>query len=363
VTVVTDQQFVSIHTADGVTMYQFAPEQYTDLSWTRRQRDASQCDITIPPTVDLDRLPTIYPWVHWLSVWDGVTDRLLWTGPAMKPTKNRAGLRINAKDHAAYHQKTRVAITKRWDAADPSKPAGELWQSMIAAQGLNSRPIVRVDPEGDRFDYQVIADEQMTDQALGDLVQLGLRWSVVAGVPIIGPVGLDAVASLSEDDFLGDGVDLVTDGSAIVNDVLVRGQGNEARARTNYFGQNLQSIANLDHLSDVSNVAKAAKQFVRNTGTVRTRLDVPGGTELHPDAPVDIDDLMTSARFVIEAQGIKELMELTDVSVSRAQGRASVSVTMKALPDRDTEGHLIELADVESKKQPVMTLGGQAGRG
>ncbi|QPX62142.1 minor tail protein [Mycobacterium phage Indlovu] len=362
-TVVTDEQFVSIHTADGVTMYQFSPEQYTDLTWTRRQRDASQCDITIPPTVDLDRLPTIIPWSHWVSVWDGVTDRLLWTGPVMKPVKNRRGLSVNAKDHAAYHQKTRVSITKRWDAADPSKPAGELWQSLIAAQGLKARPIVRVDPEGERFDYQVIADEQMMDQALGDLVQLGLRWSIVAGVPIIGPVGLDSVTSLSEDDFLGDGVNLVIDGAAIFNDVLVRGQGNEARARTSYYGQNLQTIVNLDHLSDVSNVAKAARQYVRQTGAARTRLDVPSGTELHPDAPVTIDDLMCSARFVIEAQGLRELMELTDVSVTRRSGGAGVSVTMKALPDRDTEGHLIELADVESKAQPVMTLGGQAGRG
>ncbi|QGH75278.1 minor tail protein [Mycobacterium phage Quesadilla] len=358
--IVTDEQIISLHTASGVVLYQFLPEHYQEATWGRRQRDASNASLTLPPQPGLDRLPDIVPWLHWVSIWDGPRDALLWSGPIQKATANRSGLALEVKDHAAYLNRTRNPMTKRWDGADPAWIAGELWRSMIEAQGLNQAPIVRTDPEGERYDFQVITDAQLLDQTMKDLVNLGLRWAVVSGAPIIGPVGLDPVASLGEDDFLGDGIDLVRDGSAVYNDVLVRGPDNLARARVDYFGQNLQTIENLDDMFGVGNVRRAAQQYVRNTGSVRTRLELPSGTELHPDAPVHIDELMPSARFVIESNGIREMVELTSVEVERRQGSASVKVTMDSLPDRDAEGALIELDVATSQNQPTVTLGGQA---
>jgi len=356
--IITDNQIVSLHTASGITLYQFLAEDYTSCSWGRTSRDASQCDLSVPPLTDIDRLPDIVPWAHWLSVWDGDRDVLLWTGPIQSSRANRRGLSINAKDHAAYLSRTRNPTTKRWDAADPAWVAGELWAAMIEQKGLAVKPIVRADPEGDRFDFQVITDAQMLDQTLTDLVNMGLRWTVVSGAPIIGPLSLDPVAALGEQDFLGDGIDLVRDGSQTFNDVIVRGPDNIGRASTDYYGQNLQTIANVDNMFGLSNVEKAAQQYVRNTGTVRTRLELGGSTVLHPDAPINIDELMPSARFVIEAAGIRQLMILTSVQVERRAGGATVQVTMDSLPDRDIEGHLIELA--QNKNAPVVTLGGQA---
>lgn len=356
--VVTDDIIVSLHTAKGVQLYQFLPEDYSECTWGRKSRDASQCDLSVPPLMDADRLPDIVPWNHWISVYDGDRNVLLWTGPIQSARANRHGLTLNAKDHSAYLSRTRNPITKRWDAADPSRVAGELWEDLIAAQGLDATPIIRPDPEGDRYDFQVLTDAQMLDQTITDLVNLGLRWTVVSGVPIIGPLSLDPVVALSEDDFIGDGIDFVRDGSAIFNDVLVRGPDNLARAKVDYFGQNLQTISNLDNMFGVSNVNKAAQQYVRQTGAVRTKLELPSGTVLSPTAPVTIDDLMPSARFVIEANGIRQLMLLSSVEVERRQGVKNVKVTMESLPDRDLEGHLIELAT--DKNAPVVTLGGQA---
>ncbi|AYD82025.1 minor tail protein [Mycobacterium phage Saguaro] len=358
--VVTDDQIVSLHTFNGVQLHQFLGGDYADCTWGRRQRDASSCSLSLPPLPGLERLPEIVPWLHWVSVWDGERDVLLWTGPVQKITASRRGLSLEAKDHAAYAARTRNPITKRWDGADPAWIAGELWRHMVEVQGLNQRPIVRPDPEGERFDFQVLADDQLLDQTLKDLVGLGLRWAVVSGVPVIGPVSLEPVATLGEDDFLGDGISLVRDGSATYNDVLVRGPDNLARARTDYHGQNLQALVNLDDMFGVSNVRRAAQQYVRHTGAVRTRLELGSATVLHPDAPVHIDELMPSARFVIEAAGVRQLVELTDVEVERRSGQAAVKVTMESLPDRDAEGNLIELAQEQSRNQPTVTLGGQA---
>jgi hypothetical protein len=352
--VVTDDLIVSLHTHRGAQLYQFRPDQYTDCTWTRRQRDASSCDLTVPPDIDVDRLPDIVAWHHWLSVWDGERDTLLWTGPILEAKSNRRGLAIAAKDHGAYLGKTRNPITKRWDAADPSTVAGQLWAGMIAAQGLKTRAIVRPDPEGERFDFEVLQDDQTLDKTIGDLVNLGLRWTVVSGTPIIGPLALDAVETLDEDDFQGDGVTFVRDGRAIVNNVLVRGPDNLGRAGNDYYGQNLQGIANLDDMFGVSNVQRAADRYVQDSGAVKTRLELGAGTVLAPDAPVSIDQLMPGTRLVIEASGIRQLMELTSVEVNRAAGGATVKVTMEQVTPK------IELIDVQGQGAPAMTLGGQA---
>jgi hypothetical protein len=222
---------------------------------------------------------------------------------------------------------------------------------MVDRQGVNSRVIERPDPEGDRFDFQVIADDQMMDQTIGQLVDYGMRWTVVSGAAIIGPLPLEPVATLSEDDFLGDGITITRDGTAVYNDVLVRGADVHQRQRVEFYGQNLQSISNVDDMFGLSNVTRAAQQLVRYTGSVRTKLELPATTQLHPEAPVSIDELMPSARFVIEASGIRQLMELTGVEVSRRSGETTVSVSMESVEDD------IELLK-KKPSQPAQTLGG-----
>lgn len=349
--VVTDNQIISLHTGSGVTLYSFLAEHYTDSTWTRDQRDASSCTLTLPPQDGLDSLPDIVPWLHHVTVFDGDRDVVLWTGPIQKASANRAGLSLKVKDHGAYLQRTRDPMTKRWDATDPATIGAELWRRMLEHHGVNSRVIERPDPEGDRFDFQSLADDQMLDQTIRSLVDLGLRWTVVSGTAIIGPVGLEPIATLSADDFLGDGITLSRDGSAVYNDVMVRGADVRQRERVDFYGQNLQTIHDVDDMFGVSNVTRAAQQYVRHTGTVRTVLELPANTTLHPDAPVSIDELMPSTRFVIEDQGIRQLMELTGIEVNRRSGSASVSVSMESVEE--------DIEFLKRKAQPTTTLGGE----
>lgn len=357
--VITADQVVSLHTAKGVQLYQFLPDQYSQLNWARESRDISLCDLVIPPSAEFDRFPDIFEWVHWITVFDD-QDLTLWTGPIQSIRGNRRrGLQIRAKDHATYLSRTRVPMTKKWDAADPAWPAGELWERMLDQKGIAARPIVRADPEGDRYDFETKIDEQELDQTIGDLVQQGLYWTVVAGVPILGPLSRTPVMTLNEDDFIGDGIDIVRDGTAVINDVLVRGKDNFARAQVAYHGQSLQAIKNLDDMSGVSNVTRAAARYVQYNGVARTRLELPSSTVLAPDAPVTINELMPSMRFVIEAQGILQLVELTTVEVERRSGAVDVKVTMESALT------LAEKEDLELdmiKDAPKTSLGAAAAR-
>lgn len=336
---VTDDQIITVHTAAGVPVCQFLAEDYSTLTWTRTLRDASRAEIILPPESGVLDGPLIVPWLHWCSVWDGERDVLLWTGPVQSVRRNRGGVTVGCRDVAALLARQRVPVTRRWDGADPAWVARDLWEPMLDQQGVGVRPIVRPDPDGDRFDFATTADEQMMDETMRELTDLGLRWSVVSGIPVLGPLPREAVAVLGDDDFVGDGVTVVLDGTATYNDVLVRGPDNLGRARTEYYGLNLQNIVNLDSMFGVSNVRRAAQQYVRHAGSVRTLLELPPSTALHPSAPVHIDQLMPSARFSVVAGGTAQTMELTTVEVTRRAGISAVSVHM------DTVGEDIELLD------------------
>lgn len=333
--IVDPEQIISIHTAHGVMIYQFPPQDQVDVTWSRQLRDVSRCDMDLAPAFDdFDTLPKIIPMLHWASVWDSHGRDLYWTGPVLKATATRNGLSLNARDHSLFLTKTRNPINKRWDAQDPCVPAGELWTSMLSQQNVNATPIVRPDPYGDRFDFQVKADEQMLDQTIGDLVnQQGLRYNVTAGVPIIGPVSKKPIASLGLNHFLGDDIALVRDGTAAFNDVLVRGPDNLARARVAMGGLNLQTIVNVDNMFGVSNVELAAYRYALYTSQIRESLVMNGLAQLHPDAPVSIDQLVPSARFIIDAFGVRQLMELEQLEVKLANGGVTVSVDFESVTD------------------------------
>lgn len=348
--VITDNQIVALHTKTGATLYEFRPSDQESFNWTREGRDVSKFELSVPPFGDPDRLPEIHPWLHWASVWDGDRDVLLWKGPVFKSVASRDGLQISARDPNVYLSRTRVPITKRWDAADPAWVAAELWGPMAERQGLDFEAIVLTDPEGDRFDFHCVADEAMLDQTVKELVEMGLHYTCISGSPILGPAPRKAVAALGESDFVGGGVSVIRDGSQTFNDVLVRVPGDEVRDRVPLAGANLETIVTLDSTSGVSNVARAARNYLRQTSATRADLDLPSGTTLAPNAPVHIDDLIPSTRYWLNAEGLAQEMELESITVDRAAGSTTVKVSMT---------QVIEVPELTDQKGSGMTLGGQ----
>lgn len=331
--IVSDEQVVALHSYDGVQLYQFLADDQVSMTWTRELRETSRCEIVVPSTLEYSRLPDIVPWQHWCSVWEDNGQRLLWTGPIQQVTSGRTTMTILAKDSSAYSARTRTPVTKRWDSADPTAVAAELWDAMIRHHRLNVTPIRRPDPNADPFDFAAVADEKMLEAVIAELVTLGLRWSVVAGVPILGPAPFTAFTALGTDDFIGgDGVTVVRDGATSFNDILLRGPDNLARARVPMAGLNLQTIVTVDDMFGVSNTDKAARQYVRHVAKVRDAVHLPDDAVLHPHAPVTIDQLIPSARVTVDAYGLLALMEIEGVSVTTGT-QAGVSVKLEAVDD------------------------------
>lgn len=328
---VVGQQVASLHTVGGVPLYQFGASDLADLSWRRELSETSTASIAVPtPQVE-----TITPWLHWLSVWED--DTLQWTGPVQTVTYGREITAIEAADISVLMGRTRVPITKAWEATDPAIIAAELWRAMMEAQRLGGEPIVRRDPLVDVFNFECVADTQMLDKLMDDLVGLGLCWTVAAGTVLLGPAPHSAIASLGEDDFIDGNLTLVRDGSRVFTDVLVRAADDQTRARVNNGGLNLQTIVDLDSLFGVSNADRAARQYLRYCSTMREAVRLDGSTRLHPSAPVTIASLVPTVRVTVAAYGVLTPMEIQSVEVTQTDEDTTVAVGMESVEDNPPE--------------------------
>lgn len=323
-------QMVSLHTKRGVQLYQFLPDDQFSMKWTRELRQTSICHLAVPPRFAVS---DITPGLHWVSVWDDRGEQLLWTGEIQSVDGGRDNVLLECADASSLYQATRSPVSKRWEVADPADIADELWRAMIDLHGLHTKPIVRADPRGDRFDFQTVADEKMLDEVIRELTDLGLFWSVVAGVPILGPVQFGAVTTLGEDDFVGGGLRVKRDCRRLFNDVLLQAADGTARARVEAGGLNRQTILTQDSIFGVSNADRAVRQAVRFLGSMRDAVTVPDGAVLAPGAPLGIEHCIPSARVVIDAYGMRTLMEIRRVTVTRTSDSETVALGLESVND------------------------------
>ncbi|GAS98897.1 putative uncharacterized protein [Mycolicibacterium canariasense] len=337
--VVDPWQSIVVHTMVGgksVQLYQFLPEHQTSLKWTRTLRETSRCDLTAPVAPELNPRELITPWLHWLSVYDSSGEDLYWTGPIVYAEGDYDTVTLTAMDVSVFAKATNVPISKRYETTDVADIAADLYGHIARQHNLPLRPIVRRDPEGDPIDFQLKQDEQDVASVIEQLAGLGLYWSVVSGVPVLGPASSRAITALGEQDFLEGGLKWVRDGQGSFNEVLVRGAEDLARANLPMGGLHLQKIVNIEDMFAVGNVQRAADQYVRQTGFIRDAITIPGGAKLHPDAPVDISHLIPSTRFEVETFGIQTRVELEGIEVNTASGDESVGVNLESvLPKTD----------------------------
>ena len=86
----------------------------------------------------------------------------------------------------------------------------------------------------------------------------------------------------------------------------------------------------------MSNAARAAQQYAQYYGTMRDEVTMPEGAVLHPQAPVDIQELIPSARVNIAVEDLLTTMEVVQVTVSRSNGgdtRAQTAVKLASVND------------------------------
>lgn len=342
--IISADQAISIRTTNGAAVVQAMP--ITSIRWGCEARQTTKCQVSVDPLAGAD----IMPWGHWLDVWVPESAYPVWSGPIIRTAIDRNSAEIAAHDPSVYARRTRCPITKDWDSTSPTKIAAELWKAMLAVHGIDIEPVTlagvdttRVaDGHGDHVDFSVTADESMMTSVFERLVQVGLQWSVVGGVPFLGVMPRQPVTTLGERDFLDDSLKLVRDGTNTYNDVVVRAADTIARGRTPIGNLTLQALVHLDDMFGVSNAQAAARTYLAYMGRIRDEIQVPAGIKLSPDAPVLLEQLVPTTRMVVEAFNVATLSELTSMQVSVSAGQCDVAVSLAAAHD-----DLPELAKID----------------
>ncbi|WP_241997271.1 hypothetical protein [Rhodococcus sp. SMB37] len=328
---------VSIHTRDGRVLGALLCNGLEGIIWGRERLEVSTCDITALTQADPELMEDIRPWVHWVTVW--YSDRPVWSGPIQKATLGRTLTTITAKDPSTFMWRTRVPVTRTWADTDPTSIADSAVRSMNELHQLTAAPVV-IPAVSQAFTYSATADSRMMHQMFDDLVKLGLEWTVHAGRFILGPFTREPIAELYECDFLVE-IQRLRDGTATFNDVRVQGQNWAQTATAPLAGLRLQTLVSLDDVFGVSNIQRAAQLYAEDVASIRDVLVIPSGASLHPEADIDLDDLIPGRVVRVNAAGVSNLMMIDQMQVSATPASFDVTLTLISMENK-TE--LAELA-------------------
>ncbi|MGI5216245.1 hypothetical protein [Nocardia sp. CA-290969] len=319
---------IGVRTVDGRPVGRVACDETTDIVWSRDRSQVTRAEIQ---TFDIDAGDLI-PWLHWIDLYED--GEKVWSGSIHEVSTElvTGATRIDARDVGGFQWYTRVPTTRSWQRLDLAPIAADLWQAMLDLHGIDARPIVLPALSEERYDYSTTTDSKMLHQAMDELVQRGLDWTVVAGRPILGTPPDVVVAELDECDFMV-GLRRVRSGKRTANDVRVQGQNWAHTERIEMAGLHLQAMWSLDNMRGASNVTAAARQYLRDIGAIRDMLEVPSGASLHPEAPIKTSDLVPGNVFVVHASsaGLSTRMRLKTVEVAWSAGARDVRVTLDAI--------------------------------
>lgn len=322
-----DNVAFSIHTVDGRMVGDIPCEAVTGFQWGREMNEVSTGNMSVTTEGAAEVLAEIRPWVHWLTIWHD--NEAVWTGPIQSARLRRSTSSITVRDPSTFMWRTRVPITRTWRETSPADISELLWVRMLELHRIRTRPLVLPSVAQETFTLTAQGDQRMLFQFMDDLVKVGLRWTVVAGRPVLGNFPTDPVAELQECDFMVE-IDRLRDGTQTFNDIRVQGQNYVQTVKAPLADLNLQNIVSLDDVFGVSNITKAAKQYVRDQAQIYDTLFVPGGATLHPEAPVTLNDLVPGKYFLVHAQDISQLMRLDAMNVSGSPSSFDVQVTLVA---------------------------------
>jgi hypothetical protein len=319
---------VSVHTADGRVIGDFPCNNIQSFNWGRESVEVSTCSFDVLTESDPDLVEELLPWVHWVTIWHN--NEPGWTGPIQSAKLGRDITSISARDPSTFMWRTRVPITRTFTDTSPARIADVVWRLMYQLHGIHAVPTVLPGVADDTFTVSAVGDQRMLHQFMDELVKVGLKWTVVAGRPVLGEFTQDPVAELAQCDFRTE-FERRRDGTATFNDVRVQGQNWAQTAIVDLAGLHLQTLVSMDDMFGAGNIQRATQQYARDSATIRDALYVPPNASLHEQAPITLNDLIPGKTFIVHGDNASQLMRLDQVNVTGSPESIDVQVTLIAV--------------------------------
>lgn len=294
-----------------------------NFTWSRELNEVSRLSMSAPVQ---EFSADIIPYVHWIACWHG--QRLQWAGPVESAERDRSGLWVEARDVSTLMWRTRTQLNRSWSQLNLGPIAADIWRDMLELHDVDAEPLVLPDrPDSGRYNVSVKADLRMVHQDIAELSKMGLRWTVIAGRPVLGTQPSGVVAEL-EECHISAGARIRRSAKITSNDVRVQGQNAAQTVRRPLGGLRLQSIVSLDDLRGVNNIQVAAEERARRSAVIRDELVIPSGVTLTADAPVELEDLVPGVHISVSALGLRSVLRIDQVQVAGSPSGTEVSLTL-----------------------------------
>lgn len=311
-------------------------ENMVRLEWTRRMAATSRCDIRFR-SLPIDIASKIRTVWHELGVYrDGVE---VWSGPIIRKDTTRDGVRVTARDVSWWLPGKQPRRDAKGDI-DLADAARRLLDDTHPGRSYELRAPTAAGIVGS-IDRKVEANQSAFSH-LNTLTQLGLQWTAVGNAIYAGATIGDAsnrtlrFPRLTDRHFLRE-LSVSERGDLAATDIRVVGAGGQvatAAAGDVDDAFRIEKVILRPNVYSRHDLERIANEELALRWPAPVIIEIPSGSQLAPDAPVDINHLIPGAIGVVEVQPAQAaaLMELDTVTVRVVNGRETVEVVMPPAP-------------------------------
>lgn len=336
-------------------------------TWGRERSEKSKADVKVvaPPHI----ADAVEPWMHTISLYRG--GELVWHGIITRVSATAGVIDIDAADGAEFFHRRRVPLARAWAQHDATQVMRTMVEDACGhadATGLVEGMVTRESRVWITAGWT--PSECMVIDAIDELVDQGLVWTVSAGRLLVGPVGsARTTAQLADRDFDG-ALTVVKDGAGVVTDVHVQGKGVWAQhmVEDSPLGS-VQAIEKADSAVHEDEARNVAKRIVGESSVTPRKLVVPSGARLLPSAPVRINELVPGARVPVASTQtgitVAATLAVKEVKVDVDDGGETVNVTLSEIHVTDEVTSMPDpgLIDMRSPYEKELAKSNHSGAG
>lgn len=308
------------------------------LDYTRVLDDTSTAKVVVPfQGPDCCKLLSgVNDWCNQLAVWRN-TDTLVWQGPITYLDYGRDDTIIDASDITAWLFKRRIRELLDFTAtgegaADLVAIAERLVRHGLAPDDPGVVDFLLTVASGVTGQRQYKPNSAYVGDALAELARTGIDFVAIGRRLILaGEIPIATLAGFSDDDFLGE-IRVIKDGRAAVTDATVVGKGTIGRASTAGACGLLEVLVNEEEILDQDSTDVEARSLVAGGYPTPLIVHVPDGSQLAPNAPVGINDLIPGVQVPVTTSQtcrvVAANLRLQRLSVSYGDAGEAVRVTL-----------------------------------
>lgn len=266
------------------------------LRWERVLDDTSEAVVTVPyqgPDC-CELLAAAHPWCHEIAVYRG--GLLVWQGPIVSIDYGREETVISAKDVTAWlaHRVIKTLLdysAAGYGPADLVTIAAALVRHGLAQDDPAVEQYLLTRPSGVTGERRYEPNASTVLDELAELARTGVDWTALGRrIILAGELPLARLSQLNDDHFAGE-LRVIKDGRQAATAATVVGKGITATSGGVGPCGLLETLANEQEILDQAS-ARAEAEAIIKAGTNPIRLQVPDGSALVPDAPVEINELI-----------------------------------------------------------------------